>query len=318
MSVPADAKAVWRGLDAFARTLEPRLRRAFLKAVQQLRSEVTEQELLKVVETGDPTSLINRLNLDEFKLSLRSSVIDSAGAAAPGIPLPVHFDLFNPYVARALQLSELTLLQGLKTEVQSGIRQALIAGARQGLNPVDVARGLRTVVGLSEKQVQSVANYRQLLTGGAAGQPLREALSRETRDGRWDKTILNAIRDKAALPTDSVDAQVKRFEERLLKQRAETVARTESISALWHGQHLVWQQAIAEGKVQQSALRRFWYVAKDVRVCPYCLEIVALNPDGVAFDQPFQTPDGVTMGPAAHKRCRCVVFIRIQFLPQEE
>jgi hypothetical protein len=310
MPIASAEELLWRELDAVARTLEPGLRKAFLEAVAKLRASVSDAELLRVVETGDPRVLLDRLDLGPFKHALRQAVLDAAGSAVPNLPMSVHLDVFNTLVARAMQASEFATLLRVTTEVREGVRQAITAGLANGVHPVDTARALRTVIGLTPKQVQAVANYRQLLTGGAKGQPYQEALRRATRDARFDRTVQRAIDDRVPLTPTQVATQVQRFEERLLKQHAETLARTESISALWRAQHLAWRQAIDEGKVQEGELRRFWHVAHDERVCTVCKPIPELNPAGVEFEQPFRTEADPVMGPAVHPNCRCVVFVK--------
>lgn len=310
--MPVDPhELLWRELDAYAQRLEPGIRKAFLEAVTKLRARLTDEQLLEVVRTGDPRAILDQLDLGPFQHALRQAVLDAAGSAVPNLPMSVHLDVFNTLVMRAMQASELASVVGVSTSIREGIRQALTAGLATGTHPVDTARQLRTLVGLTPKQVQAVANYRQLLTGGAKGQPYREALRRGTRDARFDRSITRAIEQQVALKPEQVEAQVARFEARLLKRSAETVARTESMTALWRAQHLSWRTAIDEGKVTEAELRRYWHVAKDERVCPVCQDIPALNPDGVAFEQPFLLADGRTvMGPAVHPNCRCVVFVK--------
>jgi hypothetical protein len=303
-------EAVWAELDAYATRLEPKLRDAFQRAVAHLKTGASPELLAEVVRTNNPELLLQHLDLSEFQALLREAVVGGA-QRIPGL-LSVNFNLFNPAVSTALRQSELKLVQNVSAELRAGVLHHLELGLRGGVHPTTTAIQLRPLVGMAPKDVQAVHNYRKLLSGGAKGQPLKEALRRNTRDKRFDRSILRAAEAKSALTPDAIETHVKRFEEKLLKQRAETVARTESITALWKGGHLKWQQAIQEGKVQAHELRRFWHVAKDERVCPMCKPIPELNPEGVAFHEPFVMPDGSTiMGPAAHPNCRCVIFIRM-------
>jgi len=308
---------LWARLDAFARSLEPGPRAAFVQAIQRLRESLPPDVLEYVARTGDTTPIFDRLDLSEFTLALRDAVFRASNRTpngdAAGLPFGVRFDAYDPYALRAIQGAELSLVSGLTTEMKQAIVGYLQAGLQAGVNPVETARNLRPLLGLTARQMTAAANYRRLLTGGAKGQPLLEALSRASRDGRFDPSILRAALTKQPMPEAQVARQVARFEERLLKQRAETLARTETITALFRGQQLRWQQAIDQGKVESGHLRQFWHVAKDERTCPICREIPVLNPEGVAFGDPFETPLGPVAGPAMHPNCRCVVFTRIAF-----
>lgn len=311
MSVSSAAE-LWAQLDAQAKGMEAPVRQAYLDAIADVKASLSDEEVAEVVRTGNLRPILDRLDLTKFKLAVRRSLLASAESTS-GLPFGINFDALNTAAIRAIQTSELSLLQGITTEIADGIRFYLAHGLRNGINPVDTARNLREIIGLTPKQVQAVSNYRQLLTGGAKGQPYREVLRRALRDGRFDRTVMNAIEEQVRLKPDQVTRMVQRYEERMVANRADVVARTETMDALYEGQMARWRQAIDENKIEEGELRRFWHTAKDERVCPTCSAIPLLNPTGVAFSQPFQLPDGELMGPTAHPCCRCVVFIRVVF-----
>lgn len=301
---------IWEQLDAFARGMEPPVRKAFLEAIKKVRADLTEAELEYIARTGDLRAVLEKLDLTDYTYALRSSVLSAASHST--LPFAVRFNAFDPYAISAMQQAELDMVSNLKTEIVEGIRQYLQAGLMNGVNPKQTAVELRGIVGLTAKQSQAIANYRNLLTGGAKGQPLSEALRRATRDGRFDQAIQRAIMDRVPLKPASVERQLERFEQRMLKQRAETIARTETIDALARAAHMRWQQAFTEGKVQRAVVRRFWHVAKDERTCPICKAIPLLNPEGVGFNEPFKMASGDEIyWPTAHPNCRCMVMIRV-------
>lgn len=303
---------IWEQLDALAARFEPDVAKAFLRAVARLKAEVSPELLEYVVQTGDIKPLVDKLDFTDFRLAVRESLMRMASAEA--LPFEVRFDALHYSAIRAMQTAELSLVSNLTNEIVAGIRQFLVAGLREGINPVETARNLRNIIGLTQQQAQAVFNYQRLLTGGVKGQPYKEVLRRALRDRRFDSTVLRAIEERTPLRPEQITSQVKRYEERMLKQRAETIARTETMNALELAQQSRWRQAIDNGEVSESALRRFWHTAKDERVCPICSQIPGLNPEGVAFSQPFVLPDGTTlMGPTAHPNCRCVTFTRIVF-----
>lgn len=292
--------------------MEPPVAKAYRKAIAKVRLSLTEQELAHVVQTGDLRPILDKLDLTDFRLAVRESLLEAASHGS--LPFDVRFDALDPWAIRAINTAEFSLVQGVTSGVAEGIRTFLRAGLQNGVNPNVTAISIRNVIGLDARGAQSLFNYEQLLTGGAKGQPYREALRRATRDGRFDRTLLRAIEEKVPLKPSQIAAQLKRFEERAIKLRSETIARTETMDALYRAHMLRWQQAIDQGKVDEDELRRFWHTARDERTCPICRAIPLLNPDGVAFNQPFVLADGSTlMGPTAHPNCRCVVFTRIVF-----
>lgn len=85
--------------------------------------------------------------------------------------------------------------------------------------------------------------------------------------------------------------------------RAETIARTETISASVNGQQELWDQAVEEGLLTGDEQQE-WIITPDDRLCPIC---EAIEGQTVPLGEPFETEDGEVDGPPAHPRCRCAV-----------
>jgi hypothetical protein len=169
----------------------------------------------------------------------------------------------------------------------------------RGLNPRETARTIRASVGLTAYDAKLLANYRAELESGS-----KAALTRELRDKRYDASVR-----RGDLTPEQIDQRVDAYRRKLTAWRAETASRTATLDALRQGQRLVWEQAIEQGAIQREELRRFWKTAGDSRVRPEHAEIPGMNPDGVGFDEPFDTPDGPQDGPYGYN-CRCVLFVR--------
>lgn len=304
---------VWAQLDEFARTLEPALQRAFRAAIAQARENLSVEALEHMARTGDVSPLLEELDLQGFKLAARDAVLQAA-LQGQGLPFEVRLDLLSPNTLRAVQLAEATITSSLSSGISAGTKEYVLRGLQNGVNPLTTARELRGVVGLPPRLAQATANYRRLLTQGQFGQPSTEALGRGLRDARFDRSIQRAADAHVPLTPEQLERQVARYQDRALKLQGETVARTQSMDAITQAQRLQWQTAIDEGRVRETDLRRFWYVARVPVVCPICEQIPFLNPEGVAFNEEFKLPDGSTLwGPTAHPNCRCVVFTRILF-----
>jgi hypothetical protein len=140
---------------------------------------------------------------------------------------------------------------------------------------------------------------------------LQNALDLALRDGRYDPSVLSAINNKTTLSQDKIDAMVDRYAQRSLNYRAITIARTETLRASNWGQLESWNQAAAQGLLNKNTVRRMWLTAEDERTCQICEPIPDMNPDGVALDEDFDTPDGAITIPPAHVSCRCTVVLDI-------
>lgn len=91
------------------------------------------------------------------------------------------------------------------------------------------------------------------------------------------------------------------------EDRAETIARTETMLASNQGQQLMWEQAKDEGLLTGSEEKE-WIVTPDDRLCPVC---EPLDGQKVALNARFDTELGAVDNPPAHPRCRCTVGLSV-------
>lgn len=128
----------------------------------------------------------------------------------------------------------------------------------------------------------------------------------ETIDGINESTR-QAINDLVAQEFDGefdVDELANRIGDLIGDDaRAETIARTETISASVNGQQELWDQAVEEGLLTGTESQE-WIITPDDRLCPIC---EAIEGQTVPLGEPFVTDDGEVDGPPAHPRCRCAV-----------
>lgn len=109
---------------------------------------------------------------------------------------------------------------------------------------------------------------------------LRRIITRLSEEGDWDSArddIEKAIGDE---------------------DRAELIARHESMSAASFGQREAWRQATEAGYLPEDA-KRTWIAVGDEKTCPICSE---LDGQVVGLDELY---NGEFEGPPAHVACRC-------------
>lgn len=310
-------------VQALADKLEPAVRRAFLQAVAALRDEASIGDLADLIARGDIDGVYALLGLDpvrdlpfgEFRDALRATINQGAGLGASYIPvlvqpgrpaLAVAFDALAPQTVQAVQNYEFNLIRQISDDTRAGIRQVVASGIQAGDNPRVTAREVERTIGLTDRQAQAVENYRVALEEGDTA-----ALDRALRDRRFDASVARAIREGTKIDRKKIETMVQRYAARMLRHRAETIARTESLRATNLGNDLVWQQAVEQGVVNSQEVSRQWVVTRDERTCDICAPVPEMNPQGVALRQPFQTPKGPVNLPPAHPNCRCTVFVRV-------
>ncbi len=205
----------------------------------------------------------------EIEGVLAEGALAAGNVTADSMGISLSFDLLNPRTAIFARTRAASLIVEITLEQQELVRQAIFRGVIEGRGARDVARSVRSVVGLHERYATAVDNFRIRLV--AQGNP-----------------NANKLADQYA--------------KRLLKSRAETIARTEMIRASNVGQREAWRAAQAEGLIDAEGAEREWIAAPDVPndIC------AQLDGTTVGFDEEFDIGD-----PPAHPRCRCAVGLRL-------
>lgn len=208
--------------------------------------------------------------IDAAMRDMQQQVMSDAGRATMRQVSPVQawrYDAVNPRAVQYVQDHAGELIAQITETQRQAVRQAIgrVVGAEISVG--QAAKHLRSVVGLTTRMEQAVWNLRA-------------------------KTLASGV------PPRKADVTVARYRDRLIRERAETIARTETIRSLNAGRVEAWQQAIESGLLPASTEKK-WVVAFDDRLCPIC---APLSGERVPMGDPFSV--GVDY-PPAHPRCRC-------------
>lgn len=298
-----------------AAKMEPRLRAAFLGAVEATRNSVDMTKLTEAISQGSAAHVLAVLQIDKkfadamkgvgieaAQLSMRDALQQTfaAGAKAAIGELPnsvsvgLSFNQMSPEAVRFLESYEAKLIQQITAETRDAIQQTLLRAFKEGISPAAQAREIRSVIGLTAKQEQAVENYRNSLESGS-----RSALDRALRDGRADSKVLRAIEDSEPLDGAYVDKLVTRYRERYVSYRADNIARSETIRAANSGQHQVWKDAKTQGFLPDDVTRK-WVSSGDSAECDECAD---LDGEEAGLDEEFAP--GIMLPPDPHSSCRC-------------
>ena len=313
--------------------MEPRLRRAFLQAMSQHKGRFTVKEIATAIEAGNVQGLLDTIapkpgTLIGYDEEIRAGYIAAGVAALASVPNPPNRQLEIAFNARDPQAVEfLQTISGDKiTEIIDDqrvmIQQSLAASRAEGLGADQIARNLigrieggqRTggVIGLHSRQSGYVDAARQELGDPAL---MRNYLTRKRRDRRFDSVVKRAIRDGRALSQRDIERITGRYADRLLQLRAETIARTETLTALSAGQNEAMRQLIQQEGLRPEQVRKVWRTASDSRVRD---AHAFLNGDSVGANERFANgllyPHDPSGSPEQVINCRCVAETRVDWL----
>lgn len=324
---------------------EPLIRDAFLAAIKEIKDQIVLKRLVERLERGDIAGAIDVLQIEaeafgRLELAIGEAYnaggIDMAGSMVlrdpNGSRIAFRFGVRNPEAEAWLRDHSAQLVTRIVDDQREAIRVALTEGLAQGNNPrttaldvvgrVNRATGSRTggIIGLTAPQERFVASARQeLLSGDSVA--LRNYLSRERRDKRFDALVRKAIAEGGALDKATVDRIVGRYADRLLALRGEMLSRTETMMALGKSRDDAMRQAILSGKVDAAFVTKRWRSAGDDRVRHTHR---ALNGDEVGFYESFRSPSGATLrfpgdpeAPISETSgCRCSMEFKIDYTAQ--
>ncbi len=269
-----------------------------------------EEALAGVEEAGD---LIGNSYGDSLSASARDT---ARWMSTEALTVSVSFDVVNIRAVGRIQRNRLRLIREFTAEQRLATREALSQGITRGLNPRDQARLFRDSIGLTSRQMQSVGNYRRLLTEARMdGLPSRQVLTRALRDARFDRSIQRALREGQPLAPEQVDKMVGRYQERMIRYRSEVIARTEALRSVHEGADEMYRQAIEMGQFMPDDVERTWNDADDRRVRN---SHAALDGLSRGLDETFPGANGELRFPGDPEapgsetiQCRCVLSTRL-------
>lgn len=313
-------------LAALLKQYDAEIERAFLEAIRSKANSINLAELTAAIEARDFNRAVNiagltRADLFPFDQSITGAYVaggQTVAAAAPAFAVSFGFD------GRATRAEAWArghvggLVTNIVDEQLDMLRETIGDQLAAGVNPRKVAvqiagpvlNGSRQggFIGLSRPQMGYLANARAELETLDAGY-----FSRTLRDRRFDGIVRKAIADGKPLAQADIDRIAARYADRMLKHRAETIARTESITALRAGRREGVQQGIEAGAIAQDAVKRAWNATLDSRTRPDHVAMNGREVDGM--NAPFTLPDGsrmlypgdTSLGASASQtvNCRC-------------
>jgi len=254
-------------LIAMADGMAPKWRARFLQVVKTIQDQLTLDKIEALLAAGQIEEAIvlsetaalqlGRLWGETFTLAAD----ETAKLIQDALNITVNYNGINQRALDQIRKNTLRMIRQFTQRQREATRAAIQEGIRRGANPRDMARQFRGSIGLTEKQVRAVNNYRRMLEELDS-----TALKRKLRDARFDPTVRRAIAEGKGLSKEQIDRMVGRYHQRYLKYRSEVIARTESLRAVHAGTDEMYQQAFDSGTLRPDALVRTWDTSKDSRV----------------------------------------------------
>lgn len=252
-------------------------------------------------------------------------------ASGDGARVVFRFNIRDPEAEAWLNNHSSGLITRILEEQREVVRNTLIDGMARGQNPrrtaldivgrVNRATGRRQggAIGLSGPQEETMRWVKDAFSENDTA-ALRKYLRLERRDKRFDAMVRRAI-DGERLSADSIDRITGRLSDSYLKLRGETIARTESLTALNSGRTEAFRQAANQAGIDPGNITRVWSATMDGRTRETHAAMNGQVARGLYL--PFTTPRGARMmfpgdqglgaPPSETIQCRCMVSIKVDY-----
>lgn len=288
-------KASWDEIRRITDKYLPRWIRTIVDAFEKARAGTSMRAMIRLLEGEEFDKVVDDIDwisIDgpqaegiraTFPIMLREVMESTADTAVgilernPKLRIVGAFDVTNPLVTDWIRQHSAELVIQISEESKQAIRDLVARAYAEGIPAQSLARMIRSSIGLTSRQARAVSNLR----------------ARMIADGK---------------KADQIEKVTERYAARLLRRRAEMIARTELIKAETQGQLALWKQQIDAGMLPGD-VRKEWIVTEDDRLCPECQDMDGAT---VAVDSDFV---GAEEGPPLHPNCRC--SLRLVFAKAE-
>ncbi len=237
-------------------------------ALQTIFAELFDGLTDDLLGTISHRSFLRELKRPKKKLpgALSDAVKDGAKAGASHVTwsAEIIFDAVNVDAVAWAEQHAAELVANIASDSRIAIRIIVSESFDGGMSTREQARLIRAVIGLTDRD---------------AGAVMKQQL-------KWLSEGINASR---------ATSRAERYANKLLRTRAMTIARTETMRASIEGQRSLWQRAREKGLLSADA-KKVW-IAYDP--CPLCSGVAG---EEVLVDGEFS----VGTDPPLHPNCRCV------------
>lgn len=269
--------------------LEPKTRRAFEAVIAEMKAGIDWKALVKALTDKNIDAAIDALNIEasvfERYRSNGAETYAAGGALAvqtinlpPASNIRLRFNPTNPAAEAWIKRNVADrIVEKLIPETVESVRKTILTGFQAGRHPNNIAldiggrmvggRRQGGILGLDPQFSSYVDSMRLRLSSGDAAE-MQKVFGMTLRDKRYDARLMKAIKGERKLTASEIETLVGRYNDRLLKLRAETIARTETGMAVMQSRKDAWDQALVRMGREPDAVVKTWVAgggAKDPR-----------------------------------------------------
>lgn len=245
----------WPASTVVASRYEPKLQQVVLDTAVRWARDTDQAALRQAAEHGDADLAARAMRVERWAPMLKQGVraimiaaFQDGGklgmsqlAERRGVDgvfekrtaIQMIFDAVNEYSVAWAEAHAAELVVAPEA-TQLAIRELIVQSQRDKITVDILAKMLRGVIGLDPRRMAALERFTAALVEQAAPR---------------------------------IEARTVKYAGALLKQRAWTIARTETIAALAGGQQAAWDASIEQGLIRKTAMQKTWITTDDERLC---------------------------------------------------
>lgn len=242
-------------------------------------------DLIEALILGSPYEMAEKWG-ERFVRALSSTYENAANAELKRVGSRTTIELFRkaakprdknrfpavPHDDAFIRRQAAKLIVGVGRDTRTAIREALIARYNNSRKPETLVRDLRNTIGLDPRRARALRSFE-------------------------DKLIADGVKD--------IDGKVERYRDALIRSRAESIARTESVAIENQAKIQAWEIGVDAGSIPEDAELE-WVSNGDP--CEHC---DALDGERVTIGEMFNSPHyGSVAHPPLHPNCYCMVVLK--------
>lgn len=319
--------------------MEKSLTEAIAKALRSLQAAIDAEAYVAAIEDLDPDlieSLLFDINMDQLtgaiSRALRSIIISGSTREARDIIRST--DRIQPTAGSALEyggqrLPSGIILPGTQEPVPLELQFAIEAPVDRMFTSIsnratDYAT-TRSAQLVREVDASNRLAIRRIIGEAFTGPTTVQGTARKLRrvvglHSRWanavlrfdDQQMARLVREGLTVDEARVKADVltKRYRDKLIRRRAEMIARTELMQASNFGRYSAWEASENVGLVDPVTRKRWVTAPQGSSYGPPCEECTAMAASSKDSPPPWNGafPNGLSM-PPAHPHCRCTAVL---------
>ena len=259
------SKAELARLDKLLSDQEKVIRDAVIQFVATIRSKKLVKAITDKIKEGDIGGAISIMDSHIEKIgnaipqtiaNVGTATATELGGLVASLPIAVLFDPTHARAAALIRRARLEFISDFTTKQRAATRAAMAIGYQEGLGYQAMARRFVGSVGLTSYQLGVVENYRNLLASGS-----KEALHRELRDRRFDRTLERG----KPLTSEQIERMTDRYRDNMIASRADTIARTEGLAVTSIARDEAARQLAEQTGVSADKVECTWNTTRDER-----------------------------------------------------